>query len=151
MPRVTTGSFCQTQFQCNSDVNAPAVFFVQPPASTSHAFAANRHRLVGHNLRPRAQTVLSRRLDRHAAIGRVATHGSHLADACRCVRRWECVRVHHHCGTRLAVMAGCGNRNDVCAQHGSSNADTDSSQRHNKSSKSHQVRTVWAGPCRTSF
>jgi len=88
--------------------------------------------------------------NRHTKIGCIAQIRGHLTDHNRGVRRWQGVGLHDYRRSRLAVVAGGSNCDDVAALHLESNSETASihlmasSSRSRSSAATPQVRNLRA-------
>ena len=118
----------------------------------SDALASNRHGFVGHHLRSDAQPVLLAGVDRHPEIRRIVALGSHLADHDRRMLCRQGIRLDNHRGTRLTLVAGCSNCNNIAASHRASNSETDSVHRIASNSRDRSSpATCLATRLRTAF
>lgn len=85
------------------------------PYSRTDTLAPYGGRLVCHDLRNLAQSICSRWLYGDAEVGRVRNRRCHLTYDDGGVRVRERVALNDYCGSRLAIVAGGGDCNDVTA------------------------------------
>lgn len=84
--------------------------------------------LVGHDLRANAQSVFGRGQDRETEVGRIDDFGGHLTDHDRGVSCRKGVGLDDDGGTRLAIISGRCDHDDIAAFHSPFASDASNSE-----------------------